>query len=110
MDEEMKSKLSSSKREYGASWSEQYSILFWRGLKERKNDYFSWLRITQVLATATILGLLWWQSGSDNPKELQDQVIYINFSKSLVANTNKITQTKRVLVQYLIPLETRYPS
>ncbi|XP_073062755.1 ABC transporter G family member 22-like isoform X2 [Primulina eburnea] len=73
MDEEMKSKLSSSKREYGASWYEQYSILFWRGLKERKNDYFSWLRITQVLATATILGLLWWQSGSDNPKELQDQ-------------------------------------
>ncbi|XP_075488420.1 LOW QUALITY PROTEIN: ABC transporter G family member 22-like [Primulina tabacum] len=73
MDEEMKSKLSSSKREYGASWCEQYSILFWRGLKERKNDYFSWLRITQVLATATILGLLWWQSGSDNPKELQDQ-------------------------------------
>ncbi|XP_073309303.1 ABC transporter G family member 22-like isoform X2 [Primulina huaijiensis] len=73
MDEEMKSKLSSSKREYGASWYEQYSILFWRGLKERKNDYFSWLRITQVLTTATILGLLWWQSGSDNPKELQDQ-------------------------------------
>ncbi|XP_073149875.1 ABC transporter G family member 22-like isoform X1 [Henckelia pumila] len=73
MDEEMKSKLSSSKREYGASWYEQYSILFWRGLKERKNDYFSWLRITQVLATAVILGLLWWQSGGDNPKELQDQ-------------------------------------
>ncbi|XP_073318107.1 ABC transporter G family member 22-like isoform X4 [Primulina huaijiensis] len=73
MDEEMKSKLNSSKREYGASWYEQYSILFWRGLKERKNDYFSWLRITQVLTTATILGLLWWQSGSDNPKELQDQ-------------------------------------
>ncbi|XP_075489931.1 ABC transporter G family member 22-like isoform X2 [Primulina tabacum] len=73
MDEEMKSKLSSSKREYGASWYEQYCILFWRGFKERKNDYFSWLRITQVLTTATILGLLWWQSGSDNPKELQDQ-------------------------------------
>ncbi|KZV14677.1 ABC transporter G family member 22-like [Dorcoceras hygrometricum] len=73
VDEEMKSKVSSSKREYGASWYEQYSILFWRGLKERKNDYFSWLRITQVLATATILGLLWWQSGSDNPEELQDQ-------------------------------------
>ncbi|KAL0346952.1 UNVERIFIED_CONTAM: ABC transporter G family member 22 [Sesamum calycinum] len=73
IDEEIKSKVCSTKREWGASWLEQYSILFWRGLKERKHDYFSWLRITQVLATATILGLLWWQSGSDDPQKLQDQ-------------------------------------
>ncbi|GER45742.1 ABC-2 type transporter family protein [Striga asiatica] len=73
IDEEIKSKVCSSKREWGASWCEQYSILFWRGLKERRHDYFSWLRVTQVLATATILGLLWWQSGSNNPIELQDQ-------------------------------------
>ncbi|KAK6147343.1 hypothetical protein DH2020_018255 [Rehmannia glutinosa] len=73
IDEEIKSQVYSTKREWGASWCEQYSILFRRGLKERRHDYFSWLRITQVLATATILGLLWWQSGSDDPKELQDQ-------------------------------------
>ncbi|KAK4382343.1 ABC transporter G family member 22 [Sesamum angolense] len=73
VDEEIKSKVCSTKREWGASWCEQYSILFRRGLKERRHDYFSWLRITQVLATATILGLLWWKSGSDNPNELQDQ-------------------------------------
>ncbi|KAK6131623.1 hypothetical protein DH2020_034637 [Rehmannia glutinosa] len=73
IDEEIKSQVYSTKREWGASWCEQYSILFRRGLKERRHDYFSWLRITQVLATATILGLLWWQSGSEDPKELQDQ-------------------------------------
>ncbi|CAI9097538.1 OLC1v1033992C1 [Oldenlandia corymbosa var. corymbosa] len=73
IDEDIKSKVCSTKREWGASWCEQYSILFCRGLKERRHDYFSWLRITQVLATAVILGLLWWQSGSNNPKELQDQ-------------------------------------
>ncbi|XP_042015796.1 ABC transporter G family member 22-like [Salvia splendens] len=73
VDEEIKAKVCSAKREWGASWFEQYSILFCRGLKERRHDYFSWLRVTQVLATATILGLLWWQSGSNNPKELQDQ-------------------------------------
>ncbi|PIN08822.1 Transporter, ABC superfamily (Breast cancer resistance protein) [Handroanthus impetiginosus] len=73
IDEELKSQVCSKKREWGASWWEQYSILFWRGLKERRHDYFSWLRITQVLATATILGLLWWHSGSNNPNELQDQ-------------------------------------
>ncbi|CAH9117565.1 unnamed protein product [Cuscuta europaea] len=74
IDEELKSKVSSIKREWGASWWEQFSILFWRGLKERKHDYFSWLRITQVIATALILGMLWWQSGGDhNPTQLQDQ-------------------------------------
>ncbi|XP_057505802.1 ABC transporter G family member 22-like isoform X2 [Actinidia eriantha] len=73
IDEELKSKVYNSKREWGASWWEQFSILFWRGLKERRHDYFSWLRITQVLTTAVILGLLWWQSDTNNPKDLQNQ-------------------------------------
>ncbi|TKY53200.1 ABC transporter G family member 22 [Spatholobus suberectus] len=73
LDEALKTKVSSHKRQWGASWDEQYSILFWRGIKERRHDYFSWLRITQVLSTAVILGLLWWQSDTKNPKDLQDQ-------------------------------------
>ncbi|KAF3442785.1 hypothetical protein FNV43_RR16702 [Rhamnella rubrinervis] len=73
LDEELKTKVSSPKRDWGASWWDQYSILFRRGIKERKHDYFSWLRITQVLSTAIILGLLWWQSDSNTPKGLQDQ-------------------------------------
>ena len=81
LDEELKSKVLSPKRQWGASWGEQYSILFSRGFKERKHDYFSWLRITQVLSTAVILGLLWWQSDANNPKGLQDQVNYFCHSK-----------------------------
>ncbi|VFQ59251.1 unnamed protein product [Cuscuta campestris] len=73
IDEELKSKASSIKREWGATWCEQFSILFCRGLKERKHDYFSWLRITQVIATSLILGMLWWQSGGDDPTQLQEQ-------------------------------------
>lgn len=73
IDDEMKSKLCTAKREWGASWRIQFSILFWRGLKERRHDYFSWLRITQVITTATILGLLWWQSDGNNATELHDQ-------------------------------------
>uniref|UniRef100_A0A7C8YEE4 Adenosinetriphosphatase n=2 Tax=Opuntia streptacantha TaxID=393608 RepID=A0A7C8YEE4_OPUST len=73
IDEELKSKITSVKREWGASWWQQYTILFWRGLKERRHEYFSWLRITQVLATAVILGLLWWRSDSKTEKGLQDQ-------------------------------------
>jgi len=77
IDEELKSKITSVKREWGASWWQQYTILFWRGLKERRHEYFSWLRITQVLATAVILGLLWWRSDSKTEKGLQDQVHFV---------------------------------
>ncbi|KAJ7975913.1 ABC transporter family protein [Quillaja saponaria] len=73
MEDAQKSKVCSPKREWGASWCQQYSILFRRGIKERRHEYFSWLRITQVLSTAIILGLLWWQSDCNNPKSLQDQ-------------------------------------
>ncbi|GMP98474.1 hypothetical protein CsSME_00046346 [Camellia sinensis var. sinensis] len=74
IDEELKSKVYTSKREWGTSWWKQFSILFCRGLKERRHDYFSWLRITQVLAIAVILGLLWWQSDGNSPPNQQDQV------------------------------------
>ncbi|KAK8705248.1 hypothetical protein V6N13_048854 [Hibiscus sabdariffa] len=73
LDEELKSNVSSSKRQWGASWWQQYCILFCRGIKERRHDYFSWLRITQVLSTAIILGLLWWQSDSKTVRGRQDQ-------------------------------------
>ncbi|CAN1277774.1 ABC transporter G family member 22 [Linum perenne] len=73
LDEEVKMKVSCPKRQWGATWWEQYTILFCRGIKERRHDYFSWLRITQVVSTATILGLLWWQSDTSSPKGLQDQ-------------------------------------
>ncbi|XP_011047135.1 PREDICTED: ABC transporter G family member 22-like isoform X3 [Populus euphratica] len=73
LDEEVKAKVSSLKRQWGASWWQQYTILFRRGIKERRHDYFSWLRITQVLSTAIILGLLWWNSDTDSLKGLQDQ-------------------------------------
>ena len=60
-------------REWGANWWQQFSILFRRGLKERRHEYLSGLRITQVISTAVILGLLWWHSDASSPKKLQDQ-------------------------------------
>lgn len=71
--EELKEKVCYSQREWGASWCQQYSILFRRGLKERRHDYLSWLRVTQVLSTAIILGLLWWHSDDATPTGLHDQ-------------------------------------
>ncbi|KAH0928741.1 hypothetical protein HID58_014468 [Brassica napus] len=68
LDEEVKLMITCPKREWGLSWWDQYCILSLRGFKERKHDYFSWLRVTQVLSTAIILGLLWWQSDIQHPK------------------------------------------
>uniref|UniRef100_A0A8R7UBC0 ABC transporter domain-containing protein n=1 Tax=Triticum urartu TaxID=4572 RepID=A0A8R7UBC0_TRIUA len=73
ISDDMKATITSSKREWGTNWCQQYSILFCRGLKERRHDYLSWMRITQVIATSVILGLLWWRSDPTTPKGLQDQ-------------------------------------
>ncbi|XP_074562692.1 ABC transporter G family member 22-like isoform X2 [Curcuma longa] len=70
---DLKATVFSLKRDWGANWWQQYSILFWRGLKERRHDYLSWMRITQVLAIAVILGLLWWQSNTTTLRDLEDQ-------------------------------------
>ncbi|KAJ7965410.1 ABC transporter-like [Quillaja saponaria] len=60
-------------RDSGATWCEQFSILFRRGIRERRHEYFSCMRVTQVISTAIIIGLLWWHSDVTSPKRLQDQ-------------------------------------
>ncbi|KAL7262898.1 hypothetical protein ACSBR1_001127 [Camellia fascicularis] len=59
--------------EWGSTWCEQFSILCRRGLKERRHKYLSTVRVTQVISTAIIIGLLWWHSDASTPKRLQDQ-------------------------------------
>uniref|UniRef100_K4A6K2 ABC transporter domain-containing protein n=1 Tax=Setaria italica TaxID=4555 RepID=K4A6K2_SETIT len=73
ISDDLKATITSSKREWGTSWWQQYSILFCRGIKERRHDYLSWMRITQVIATSVILGLLWWRSDPRTLKGLEDQ-------------------------------------
>lgn len=73
IDEETKSKVYFEKQKWGASWRKQFCILFWRGLRERRHDYFSWLRLSQIVTTAIIVGLLWWQSNGNNAEQLHDQ-------------------------------------
>ncbi|KAL1108038.1 hypothetical protein V6Z11_D03G085500 [Gossypium hirsutum] len=73
IDAEPRMKARSSTMEWGATWWDQFSILFRRGLKERRHEYFSCIRITQVFSTAIVMGLLWWRSDASSPKGLQDQ-------------------------------------
>ncbi|MBA0824927.1 hypothetical protein Goarm_021560 [Gossypium armourianum] len=48
IDAEPRMKARSSTMEWGATWWDQFSILFRRGLKERRHEYFSCIRITQA--------------------------------------------------------------
>ncbi|XP_059631626.1 ABC transporter G family member 22-like [Cornus florida] len=66
-------------RDLGATWWEQFSILFRRGLKERRHEYLSSVRVTQVISTAIIVGLLWWHSDALSPKQLHDQARLLYF-------------------------------
>ncbi|XP_073042202.1 ABC transporter G family member 9-like [Primulina eburnea] len=58
-------------RRWSTTWWEQFSVLLRRGIKERKHESFSRLKIGQVLAISILCGLLWWQSDISH---LQDQV------------------------------------
>ncbi|KDP27016.1 hypothetical protein JCGZ_20951 [Jatropha curcas] len=55
--------------EWATTWVQQFTILFRRGIKERKHESFSGLKIGQILVVAFLSGLLWW-----NCSQLQDQI------------------------------------
>ncbi|KAG8386286.1 hypothetical protein BUALT_Bualt03G0133300 [Buddleja alternifolia] len=64
-------------KRWSNTWWGQFSVLFRRGLKERKHETFSGLKIAQVLIVGILSGLLWWQSDISN---LQDQVGFFFFT------------------------------
>ncbi|KAK7407611.1 hypothetical protein VNO78_09565 [Psophocarpus tetragonolobus] len=61
----------SSENQWTTSWWEQFMVLLKRGLKERRHESYSGLRIFQVLSVSILSGLLWWHS---DPSHIQDQV------------------------------------
>ncbi|KAL2546539.1 ABC transporter G family member 21 [Forsythia ovata] len=61
----------SSENQWTNSWWLQFKVLLSRGLKERKHESFSGLRIFQVLTVSILSGLLWWHSDANH---IQDQV------------------------------------
>ncbi|KAL3612477.1 hypothetical protein D5086_003497 [Populus alba] len=56
---------------WATTWWQEFSVLLIRGVKERKHDSFSGLKIGQVLVVAFLSGLLWWQSDASH---IQDQM------------------------------------
>ncbi|XP_004496215.1 ABC transporter G family member 21 [Cicer arietinum] len=60
-----------SDNQWNTSWWEQFKVLLKRGLRERRHESFSGLKIFQVLSVSILSGLLWWHS---DPSHIQDQV------------------------------------
>ncbi|KAI3433262.1 ABC transporter domain-containing protein [Psidium guajava] len=56
---------------WATSWWEQFMVLLRRGLRERKHESYSGLRIFQVMSVSVLSGLLWWKTDTSH---LQDQV------------------------------------
>lgn len=57
--------------QWTTSWWLQFKVLLGRGLKERKHEAYSGLRIFQVMSVSFLSGLLWWHS---NTNHIMDQV------------------------------------
>ncbi|KAL8137564.1 hypothetical protein V2J09_003565 [Rumex salicifolius] len=57
--------------EWTTTWCEQFKVLLKRGLKERRHESYSALRIFQVMSVSVLSGLLWWHSDTSH---LQDQL------------------------------------
>ncbi|KAI3932904.1 hypothetical protein MKW92_026170 [Papaver armeniacum] len=68
---QIKSSSRSSEKQWATTWWEQFKVLLERGLKERKHESYSGLRIFQVMSVSILAGLLWWHS---DPSHIQDQV------------------------------------
>ncbi|RZC74772.1 hypothetical protein C5167_050254 [Papaver somniferum] len=68
---QIKSSSRSLEKQWTITWWEQFKVLLERGLKERKHESYSRLRIYQVMFVSILAGLLWWHS---DPSHIQDQV------------------------------------
>lgn len=62
---------SRNEEQWNTSWWMQFMVLLGRGLKERKHESYSGLRIFQVISVSILSGLLWWRSDTSH---IQDQV------------------------------------
>ncbi|KAI3879553.1 hypothetical protein MKX03_005691 [Papaver bracteatum] len=56
---------------WSTSWGTQFWVLLRRDIKQRKNESFSFIKITQILVMSLLCGLLWWKSST---ADLQDQI------------------------------------
>ncbi|KAG5414129.1 hypothetical protein IGI04_001696 [Brassica rapa subsp. trilocularis] len=68
--------------DWPTTWWQQFCVLSERGLKHRRHDSFSGLKIGQVFVVSFLCGLLWWKTDLSH---LQDQIGLLFFVSSFWA-------------------------
>jgi hypothetical protein len=68
-----------AKRVWPTSWTDQFSVLMIRGLKERRHEYLSYLRFIQCFFISVIVGCLWFRSKRNTEAQVADQMGLIFF-------------------------------
>lgn len=66
-------------RAWPTTWATQVVVLLKRGVRERRHDYLSRLRIIQIMAVAVLCGSLWLHSSSQTADDLRDQAALLFF-------------------------------
>uniref|UniRef100_M1ABW9 White-brown-complex ABC transporter family n=1 Tax=Solanum tuberosum TaxID=4113 RepID=M1ABW9_SOLTU len=69
----IRSSSTSRDDQWTTSWWLQFKVLLGRGLKERKHEAYSGLRIFQVMSVSFLSGLLWWHCKTNH---IMDQVMF----------------------------------
>ncbi|CAH8354978.1 unnamed protein product [Eruca vesicaria subsp. sativa] len=65
--------------DWPTTWWQQFCVLLKRGLKQRRHDSFSGLKIGQIFVVSLLCGLLWWKT---DLAHLQDQLGLLFFMTS----------------------------
>ncbi|CAB81392.1 putative protein [Arabidopsis thaliana] len=68
--------------DWPTTWWQQFCVLLKRGLKQRRHDSFSGMKVAQIFIVSFLCGLLWWQT---KISRLQDQIGLLFFISSFWA-------------------------
>ncbi|CAN6374429.1 unnamed protein product [Urochloa humidicola] len=72
------------------NWTNQFTILLQRSLKERRHETFTSLRIFQIIAPALIAGAMWWRSSPAAVEDRLGLLFFISIFWGVFASFNAV--------------------
>lgn len=75
---------------YSTSWTNQFTVLLRRSLKERRHESFTTLRIFQILSPALIAGAMWWRSSPTQINDRMGLLFFVSIFWGVFASFNAV--------------------
>uniref|UniRef100_A0A0E0MD40 ABC transporter domain-containing protein n=1 Tax=Oryza punctata TaxID=4537 RepID=A0A0E0MD40_ORYPU len=72
------------------SWSNQFTILLRRSLKERRHETFTSLRLFQIIAPALVAGAMWWRSSPAAVDDRMGLLFFVSIFWGVFASFNAV--------------------